>query len=170
MQISRRNFLKSTIGGTAALFIPVTLKGNKKDIQKEADEIKKIQSSQIKTKIFFVSKYHHDIGKFQAPVRSKRPSWYQIKHIGEPVHDEIVAYWLIENIPDENFPNKKLFSVRIYKNFGLKNDFVQPSGEEIQIFLNKMQTEFDSFGCKIYNNIRDYVLNNLLTQKECKNV
>ena len=165
MKLSRRSFLKSAVGGAASLIIPIKLKGKK--AEQEIKEIKKINL--IEDKIFFVSKYHSDIYKFRLPKRRYRPAWYQIKHVGDSLHGDIAAYWLIVNIPDNNYPNKNLFSIRIYKEFGLKDDFVQPTREEIEDFLIKTQSKFNrSLGCEININIRDYVLDNRLKKQECK--
>ena len=62
---------------------------------------------------------------------------------------------------------KYRFKIRIYKNFVLRPDFLQPSQEYIQSFLIETENIFAAkFGCEIFESIKNNVLNSLLTVQQ----
>lgn len=128
----------------------------------------------------FVSLYHPEIERFTIPRNrgsNRRPVWYTIHHPnGIPQKNEPCFFWLINKKVNPLFPKGRTFRIRIYQPFNLLDTFIQPNREFIEKFLKKattMPTEIkewqrETFGCHIYQEIKSYVMDNLLSSDEIK--
>ena len=120
--------------------------------------------------LFFVTRMPDGLEKFIIR-HAGRPKTYSLRAPkGIPEPGQQIAVWVQRHEKNPDHPNVRTISVRIYKHFFLQNNFVQPTAKSIFTYLKDVEKINGSFGCGYYIKFRSFMLANLASSNEIKQI